>query len=181
MPSCLNGRLPDVERIARLVLYWKGLPSRRALTRSPINVCVFADTSSQSRAAIAELVKSAHFSTKVTLSVVYSPFYRLLHPTNLLKNVAISTVFTTHFIVIEPTMLPSGTASFSSSPAAGLYERLRSAPVPLLFEPINLVAVPVVFGDDRAAAQSVAACLGEKSCTPTELAMMVEAEAERDA
>ena len=111
----------------------------------------------------------------MTLSVVYSPFYGLLYPANLLKNVAVSTVFTTHFLVVEPTMLPSRTRSSLSSRIAGLYERLRSAPVPLLYEPINLVTIPVVRGDDRAAVESVPACLDDKSCAPTELAMMVGA------
>lgn len=162
-------------KIEKLTTYWKGLLLLRDIMRSPINVCVFADPSSQSRAAIAELVKGAHFSTTVTLSVVYSPFYGLVYPANLLKNVAISTVFTTHFLVVEPTMLPSRSRSPLSSRTAGLYERLRSAPVPLLYEPINLVTIPVVRGDDRAAAESVAACLDDKSCAPTELAMMVGA------
>lgn len=174
-PPRLNRRLPDVAKIEKLTTYWKGLLFLLSIMRSPINVCVFADPSSQSRAAIAELVKSTHFSTTVTLSVVYSPFYGLLYPANLLKNVAVSTVFTTHFLVVEPTMLPSRTRSSLSSRIAGLYERLRSAPVPLLYEPINLVTIPVVRGDDRAAVESVPACLDDKSCAPTELAMMVGA------
>lgn len=170
-----HSRLPDLDKISKLEAQWKGWSFPQPIMYSPINICVFADSSSRSRASIMDLVKNPQFSTKVTLSVVYSPFYRLLFPANMLKNIAISTVFTTHFLVIEPTMLPSSTPSLLDSPTAGLYERLRSAPVSLLYEPINLVTIPVVFGDSSVATKSVAKCLDDKSCTPTEFAMMVGA------
>ena len=46
-------------------------------------------------------------SLECSLSHVYSPFYATVFPENMLKNIAISTVFTTHFVMIESTMLPS--------------------------------------------------------------------------
>ena len=99
--------LSEVDRIVKLSNYWKGLEPSPPFMRRPINVCVFASSEPEVHSKIAELVKNPLFSTKVTLSVVYSPFYSTLFPENMLKNIAISTVFTTHFIMIESTMLPS--------------------------------------------------------------------------
>ena len=69
--------------------------------------------------------------------MVYSDFYNTVFPANFLRNVAISTVFTTHFIEIESSMLPS----------ANLYSQLRQIPVSVLYEPIHLVAIPVFYGE----------------------------------
>lgn len=44
----------------------------------------------------------------------------------------------------------------------------------LLYEPINLVTIPVVRGEDSAVGFStVKGCLDAKKCYPTELAMLV--------
>lgn len=105
--ASLECSLSHVDRIVKLSNYWKGLDSSLGFMRRPINACVFASSDPESRTKIVELVKNPLFSTKVTLSVVYSPFYATVFPENMLKNIAISTVFTTHFVMIESTMLPS--------------------------------------------------------------------------
>ena len=78
------------------------------IIHSPLNVCIFAEDYSTSYPTIQSLLESGDLQGRVTITVVYSPLYGLVYPTNMLKNIAISTVFTTHFVVVEPTMTPSG-------------------------------------------------------------------------
>lgn len=73
-----------------------------------MNVCIFAEDYETSSPAIQRLLESEDLQGRVTITVVYSPLYGLVFPANMLKNIAISTVFTTHFVVVEPTMTPSG-------------------------------------------------------------------------
>lgn len=100
-----------------------------------MNLCVFAGPYASSHSTVLEALKSLPLS-QMTITVVYSDFYNAVFPANFLRNVAISTVFTTHFIEIEPSMLPS----------ANLYTRLRQIPLSVLYEPIHLVAIPAFYG-----------------------------------
>ena len=77
------------------------------MSPSPINACVFADTYETSSSQIQSFLRSHDFHQRVTVTVVFSPLYGVLFPANLLRNIAISTVFTTHFIVIDASMRPS--------------------------------------------------------------------------
>lgn len=103
---------------------------------SPVNLCVFAGPYATHHATVLETLKSLPL-THLTVTVVYSDFYNAVFPANFLRNVAISTVFTTHFIEIESSMLPS----------ANLYSQLRQIPVSVLYEPIHLVAIPAFYGE----------------------------------
>ena len=128
-----------------------------------------------------EFLRHDELSAKVTLIVVYSDFYEVVFPANILKNIAISSVFTTHYIMIEDTMVPSGISRFAfvywfidslihwlvhwlvylfiywmiewsdffeNSPLDLLYDKLRKIPVSVLYEPINLVTIPVFYGEE---------------------------------
>ena len=77
------------------------------MSSSPINVCVFAETYETSAPQIQSFLRAHDFHQRVTVTVVYSPLYGVLFPANLLRNIAISTVFTTHFIVMDASMRPS--------------------------------------------------------------------------
>ena len=79
---------------------------------SPINVCVYASKSTNDHNKIKECINSPELKGKVTLVIVYSDFYDIVYPINVLKNIAISTVFTTHFIMIDDSMIPSGSSFF---------------------------------------------------------------------
>lgn len=106
------------------------------LLPSPVNVCVFAGPYPSSVSRVRKLLEGLKFG-KLTVVVVYSDFYGTVFPANLLKNVAISTVFTTHFIEVESSMLPS----------KELYSTLRNIPISVLYEPINLVVVPTFYAE----------------------------------
>lgn len=101
-----------------------------------MNLCVFAGPYATFHPTVLEALKTLPLS-QLTVTVVYSDFYNAVFPANFLRNVAISTVFTTHFIEIDPSFLPS----------ANLYSRLRQIPLSVLYEPIHLVAVPVFYGE----------------------------------
>lgn len=90
---------------------WSGSISFVFFTCSPVNVCVFANKDAADRDKIIDFTRHEELSGKVTLIVMYSDFYDIVYPINTLKNIAISTVFTTHFIMIDDTMIPSGTSS----------------------------------------------------------------------
>lgn len=95
-----------------------------------------------------DFTRHEELSGKVTLIVVYSDFYDIVYPINTLKNIAISTVFTTHFIMIDDTMIPSGILFQLYYNVDLLYDKLRKIPVSVLYEPINLVTIPVFFGEE---------------------------------
>ena len=71
-------------------------------------MCVFASSTDSDRETVMEFLRHDELSAKVTLIVVYSDFYDVVFPANILKNIVISSVFTTHYIMIEDTMVPSG-------------------------------------------------------------------------
>ncbi|KAK8794101.1 hypothetical protein WA171_003227 [Blastocystis sp. BT1] len=147
-------RISDIDRIVKMSNYWSG----------PINVCIFAEDYSSSYPTIQYVLSSDAFQSRITLTVVYSDFYNVLFPANMLKNIAISTVFTTHFIEIDSTMLPSSL----------LYDKLRKIPVTVLYEPINLVTIPVFYTKEEADIGNIRQCLREKKCFPKYLSVMKE-------
>lgn len=149
----LTSRISGIDEIVKISNYWSG----------PINVCIFAEDYASSYPTIQYLQSSDILQGKITLTVVYSDFYNILFPANILKNIAISTVFTTHFIVIDPTMLPSSL----------LYDKLRKIPVSVLYEPINLVTIPVFYTKEESNVEDIKECLREKKCFPKYLTMMV--------
>ena len=118
-----------------------------SLTCSPVNVCVFSSKSSSDRDKIIDFTRHEELSNKVTLVVVYSDFFDIVYPMNTLKNIAISTVFTTHFIMVDDTMIPSGLIPSPFSIEL-LYDKLRRIPVSVLYEPIHLVTIPVFYGTE---------------------------------
>ena len=73
-----------------------------------MNVCIFAEDYETSSPAIQRLLESEDLQGRVTITVVYSPLYGLVFPANMLKNIAISTVFTTHFVVVEGQTVQAG-------------------------------------------------------------------------
>lgn len=113
-----------------------------------MNVCVYANNYKEDREKIIEFTRHEELSGKVTLIVMYSDFYDIVYPINTLKNIAISTVFTTHFIMIDDTMIPSGILFNHIIIIDLLYDKLRKIPVSVLYEPINLVTIPVFFGEE---------------------------------
>lgn len=142
------------------VLPITNLDSILALSESwsgPISACVFADAYETSSSQIQSFLREHDFQQRVTVTVVYSPLYGVLFPANLLRNIAISTVFTTHFIVIDASMRPSPL----------LYDKLRSIPIVALYEPINLVTVPVFFSAESAV-RDIKQCVSDHKCLPKE-------------
>lgn len=111
-PRVLISRLSDIDRIVKMSNYWSGYFYVTFIRIRPINVCIFAEDYSSSYPTIQYVLSSDAFQSRITLTVVYSDFYNVLFPANMLKNIAISTVFTTHFIEIDSTMLPSCFNSF---------------------------------------------------------------------
>ena len=55
---------------------------------SPINVCVYASKSTNDHNKIKEFINSPELKGKVTLVIVYSDFYDIVYPINVLKNIA---------------------------------------------------------------------------------------------
>lgn len=111
-PRVLISRISDIDRIVKMSNYWSGYFYVTFIRIRPINVCIFAEDYSSSYPTIQYVLSSDAFQSRITLTVVYSDFYNVLFPANMLKNIAISTVFTTHFIEIDSTMLPSCFNSF---------------------------------------------------------------------
>lgn len=141
----LTSRISGIDEIVKISNYWSGYFWFLLIMSRPINVCIFAEDYASSYPTIQYLQSSDILQGKITLTVVYSDFYNILFPANILKNIAISTVFTTHFIVIDSTMLPSCCNSFLIWYLALLYDKLRKIPVSVLYEPINLVTIPVFY------------------------------------
>ena len=118
--SPVTRSITNLDSILALSESWSGHDCSSYMSPSPISACVFADAYETSSSQIQSFLREHDFQQRVTVTVVYSPLYGVLFPANLLRNIAISTVFTTHFIVIDASMRPSRSSFASLSPSAPL-------------------------------------------------------------
>lgn len=142
--SPVTRSITNLDSILALSESWSGHDCSSYMTPSPISACVFADAYETSSSQIQSFLREHDFQQRVTVTVVYSPLYGVSFPANLLRNIASRRSSRRTSSSSTRRCVPRVALSPLSLPAL-LYDKLRSIPIVALYEPINLVTVPVFF------------------------------------